>query len=72
MDTQTRLSTTLHFTPSLDSQWIWVIVFIGSHPAGPFIVFDTNVGIVMRSVMFIAFIIALLSPSLLERRPQLR
>ena len=65
MDTQTHLSTTLHFTPFLDWPWIWAIAFIGLVLlALSFLRYKR--GIIMRSVMFIAFILALLNPSLLK------
>ena len=65
MDSASRLSTTLHFTPSLDVQWLWAIGLIGLVLlALSFIRYKR--GIVMRTIMFVAFILALLQPSLLQ------
>ncbi len=65
MDAQTRLSTTLHFTPSLDWQWVWMIAALGLILLVlSFIRYKR--GLVMRCVMFGLFILALLNPSLLK------
>ncbi len=63
MDAKTQLATTFHFSPTLDWSWIVVACIIGIIL---FIIsfFKYRRALAMRSLMFIAFIIALLEPSL--------
>jgi len=63
MDTQTRLATTFHFSPTLDWSWIIAACIIGMILL-IISFFRYRRGIAMRSLMFIAFILALLGPSL--------
>ena len=63
MDTQTRLATTFHFSPTLDWSWIIAACIIGILLL-IISFFRYRRGIAMRSLMFLAFILALLGPSL--------
>ena len=65
MAAQNTLSTTLHLTPALGDMWLAGIIFIGCILlALSFVRYKR--GIIMRTVMFIAFILALLNPSILK------
>ncbi len=63
MDTQTRLATTFHFSPTLDLSWIIVACTIGIILLA-ISFFRYRRGLALRSLMFTAFILSLLNPSL--------
>ncbi len=65
MNANTSLTTTLHFTPYLDTVWIALIAVIGLGllVASAFIY---RRGLMLRVIAYIAFTLALLNPSLLR------
>lgn len=65
MSAQSSLSTTLHFTPILEPHYLWAIAIFGGLLLA-LSVFYYRRGIIMRSLTFAAFMIALLSPSILK------
>lgn len=65
MNTQSGLSTTLHFTPILDPQYLWGMAIMGG------LLFVISIfyyprGIIMRTLTFAAFMIAILNPSIIK------
>ncbi|PCJ97508.1 MAG: hypothetical protein COA45_09575 [Zetaproteobacteria bacterium] len=67
MNTQTSLSTTLHFTPLLEPQYLWAIAFLGSILLLLSVLYYRR-GTIIRSLTFMAFMAALLNPSILKEQ----